>query len=154
MSRLLGLTCVMMFAFCVAKAQSPKFLSYKKVEAYQIRPGILAMPRYSVNGEVCEIGLERRHYSPEKIYLEPALSREEIDQIADEVAPINERGSRTKLMLGRDLIVEAGNSLTTISDYENISIETYSSVEPSSKKRETVATDVAAVIKWKNRKCE
>jgi hypothetical protein len=110
MPRLLGLTCVMMFAFCVARAQSPKFLSYKKVEAYEIRPGILATPRYSVDGEVCEIGLERKHYSSEKIYLDSALSREEIDQIADEVAPINERGPRTKLMLGRDLIVEAGNT--------------------------------------------
>jgi hypothetical protein len=154
MKILTGLICAMTLVFCAAKPQDTRFLNYKSVEAYEVRPGILAMPRYTSDGQVCEVGLERRHYSPEKVYLDSALSREEIDQIADEVAPINERGSRTNLMLGRDLIVAAGNSLTTISDYENISIETYSGVEPTSKKRENVATDVAAVIKWKNRKCE
>ena len=63
-----------------------RFAKYKPVEAYEIRQGILMMPRYSADGQVCEIGLEKLHYSPEMIRVDSSLSREEIDQIFDELA--------------------------------------------------------------------
>jgi len=110
MSKLVGLTFAAVFLLLVARPQNDKFLKYKTVEAYEVRPGILMMPGYSKNGEVCEIGLERRHYSPEKIYLDSALSRKEIDQITDELVPANERGSKTKT-IGGDLISEVGHGL-------------------------------------------
>lgn len=152
MSRLTGLTCAMTIVFCVAKPQDAKFLKYKSVEAYEIRPGILAMPRYSADGQVCEVGIEKRHYSPEIIHLDSDLSREEIDQIADELAPANERGPR--IMGGSDIMEEVGNGLTTISSYENVSIVIDSVVSPDSKKRQIVADDIAVTIKWTNRKCQ
>jgi hypothetical protein len=51
--------------FCLA--QSPhknKILAhFKAIEAYEVRPGILLQPRYTAEGQICEIGLERLHYS-------------------------------------------------------------------------------------------
>jgi hypothetical protein len=150
--KLAGSVCAMTLVLCAAKPQDTKFLNYKSVEAYEIRPGILAMPRYSDDGQLCEIGLETRHYTPSTIYLDSDLSRVEVGQIADELAPANERGPRT--MGDMDLIVEVGCGITTTSAYENVSIQIYSAVSAASKKPETVADDVAATIKWTNRKCQ
>jgi hypothetical protein len=38
------------------------------------------MPRYSADGQVCEIGIEKRHFSPEEISLNSGLSGTEINQ--------------------------------------------------------------------------
>jgi hypothetical protein len=152
MKILTGLICALTLVFCAATPQDATFVNYKSVEAYEIRPGILAMPRYSADGLVCEVGLERRHYSPEKIYLDSALSREEIDQIADELAPASERGPRT--MGDMDFSERDGGGITTTSAYENVQIQIYSAVSPASKKHETVVDDVAATIKWTNRNCQ
>jgi len=80
------------------------------------------------------------------------LSREEIDQIAAELAPADERGPRSKTFAS-DLIVGSGQGMTTISTYENVSIEIHSNVLPKSKKHEIYADNIAAVIQWTNRKC-
>jgi hypothetical protein len=152
MKILAGVICAMTLVFCAAKAQDARFLNYKSVEAYEIRPGILAMPRYSADGQVCEIGLETRHYSPETIRLDSALSREEIDQIADELAPASERGPRT--MGDMDLIDRVGRGVTSTSAYKNVQIQIYSAVSPASKKHEIAMADVAATIKWTKQKCQ
>jgi hypothetical protein len=155
MSRLAGLVCTAMLLLLVAKPQDDKhnpFSKYKAVEAYEVRPGILMMPSYAEDGQVCEIGLEKRHYSPEVIRLDPDFSHEQIDQIADELVPASERGPKSK-DFANDLIVVDGRGMTTISTYENVSIQIHSAVSPKSKKQEIVATDVAATIQWKNRKC-
>ena len=154
MSKLVGLACAAIFLLPVARRQNDQFLKYKAVEAYEVRPGILMMPRYSENGEVCEIGLERRHYSPEKIYLDSTLSREEINQIADELVPTNERGPKTKGIGEGDDMSWSGRGLTTTSAYENVSIEIYSDISATSRKDQIAAGDIAATIKWKNRKCQ
>src|SRR5208282_383403 len=96
MSKLIGLACVFMLLFPTMKPQSKKFSKYKAIETYEVRPGFLIMPRYSDDGLVCEIGLEKLHYSPEMIRLDSSLSREEIDQIFDELVPADERGPKTK----------------------------------------------------------
>lgn len=51
---------------------------------------------------MCEIGIERRHYSPELIKLDPSLSREEIDKTVDELAPSAVRGQKSESPLKRD----------------------------------------------------
>jgi hypothetical protein len=48
------------------------------------------LPRYASDGRVCEIGLEKKHYSPDLIR-HGDLSRKEIDLIAEELAPSGER---------------------------------------------------------------
>ena len=129
-----------------------QFEKYKKIEAYEIRPGILMMPTYSADGQICEIGLEVRHYSPEKVILDSDLTREEINQIFDELAPVNERGARSQ-NFGRDLISETGTAITTSIVYENVLLQIYGE-RLSGSKREVVESDVVATLRWKNRKCE
>lgn len=153
MSKLIGLACAVVLLIPGAKPQTDQFSKYKAVEAYEIRPGILMMPRYSADGQVCEIGLERRRYSPEVIRLDSTLSRKEIDEIVDELAPARERGAK-ETGFGHDLISLSGPGMSTVSTYENISIEVYSRVSPASKKHEIVSDDIAAAIKWKNRECQ
>ena len=155
MSKFASLACTAMLLLLAANPQNDKhdkFSKYKTVEAYEIRPGILAMPSYAEDGQVCEIGLEKRQYSPEIIRLNPSLSREEINQIADELAPANERGPKSK-DFARDLMAVSGGGMTTISTYENVTIQIHSAVSPTSKKHGIIADDIAATIKWTNRKC-
>jgi len=129
-----------------------QFKRYKAVEAYEIRPGIL-MPRYASDGRVCEIGLQKRIYSPELIRHGSDLSRNEIDEIAEELAPPDQRGAEAEILAGNEITLTTGRGLTTISDYENVTIETHAWLLPSSDKESTVEQD-AAVIRWKHLKCE
>jgi hypothetical protein len=153
MSKVIGLACTSILLLSFVSPQSSRFSAYKAVEAYEIRPGILMMPRYSDNGQVCEIGLERRHYSPEIIRLDSILSREEIDQIFEELVPANERGPRSKDLAG-NLITLGGHSITTNIDFENVSIQVFSEELPASNQREIVERDIVATAHWKNRKCQ
>jgi len=154
MSKLAGLPCVIMILFLAMKPQGEKFAKYKAIEAYEVRPGILMMPRYSDDGRVCEIGLERRHYSPEMIRLDPGLSREEIDQVFEELVPTNERGPKSAVLGPEDLILMVGHTLTTIVDFQNVTIQIHGSEVRASNKREIVEDGIAATLQWKNRKCQ
>jgi hypothetical protein len=126
--------------FLAAKPQSNKFSKYKSIEAYEVRPGILMMPRYTEDGQVCEIGLEKRHYMPERINLDSLLLLKDVYEIADELVPSNERGPRKLNTQGPYYTENSIYHDEIYMDYENVSIE----------RVETVA----AVIKWKNRKCQ
>jgi hypothetical protein len=153
MSKLVSLAFTAMLLLLSVNPVREQFAKYKAIEAYEIRPGILMIPRYSADGQVCEIGLEELHYSPESIRLDSSLSRKEIDQIFDELVPADERGSRAKDFAGT-LITQGGHSLTTNIDFENVSIQIYGDASPAAGKGGTTADEVAATLKWKNRKCQ
>jgi len=84
MSKLIASVVVAMLLLITSNPGRERFAKYKAVEAYEIRPGILMMPKYSTDGQICEIGLEKLHYSPDMIRLDSSLSRKDIDQIFDE----------------------------------------------------------------------
>ena len=131
-----------------------RFAKYKAVEAYEIRPGILMMPSYSADGQVCEIGLEKLHYSPEMIRLDSSLSREEIDQIFDELVPSAERGPKPTGLLEQGTTSISGRGMVSHEEYQNVSIQIYSSLTVDAKGRITeVGDELAATLKWKNRTC-
>jgi hypothetical protein len=154
MSRLVGFALSAMFLLLITNKQSDQFSKYKKVEAYEVRPGILMMPRYAEDGQVCEIGLERWHFLPQEIDLDSDLLREKIDQIALELAPANERGPRPKSLLERGMIDLMGNSMVSSDEYENISIKIYGPILPTSKADEIDTANIVATITWKKRKCQ
>ena len=129
-----------------------QFKRYKAVEAYEIRPGILMMPRHASDGQVCEIGLERRHYSPEEIRHDSDLSKKEINEIAEELAPTDQRGAETDLLAGGEMDLLAGHGITTVSDYENVAVEIHYWMLPSGEKQYSLEQPVA-VIRWKHRIC-
>jgi hypothetical protein len=153
-SKLIVLASTLPFLFLAATTQRDRFSKYKAVETYEVRPGILMMPRYTADGQICEIGLERRHYSPEMIRLDAEIPGETIDQVIDELVPASERGERSKDLLGGYLIDESGPGMTLTSSYQNVSIYRFSRVLSRSRRGETIEANVAASITWKNRKCE
>ena len=150
MSKFVGFTLTVLFMLNAATAQQ-RFAKYQKIEAYEVRPGILMMPRYTANGEVCEIGLERLLYSPKMIRLNSSLARDEIYQLLDELVLANERGKPSKDTDNE--IIESGQSHTTNIEYENVSLRIYGATLPSQKKNEIRVDEVVATVTWKHRVC-
>jgi hypothetical protein len=154
MSKLIGSVLAAMLLLPAANPDREKFAKYKAVEAYEIRPGILMMPRYSVEGKVCEIGLEKLHYSPEKIRLDSDLSRQEISQIFDELVPSAERGPKPTNLLEKGMTTISGRGMVSDEEYQNISIRIFGNYSPADGKAEGTLDEVAATLTWKNRKCQ
>ena len=153
MSKLISLVVAAMLLLAALSPGREKFAKYKAVEAYEIRPGILVIPTYSADGQLCEIGLEKLHYSPEKIRLDSNLSSNEIDQIFEELAPGGERGPKPTGLLDQGGTVLSGRGTVTNEEYENVSIEIFGNFSPADGKDGATEDQVAATLKWKNRKC-
>src|SRR5437763_2528697 len=81
--------------------QNERFPKFKSIETYEIRPGILMMPRYTNDGQVCEIALEKHHFSYDTADLNTTIPRETFIQLVDELAPLAERGRQT-MNFGRE----------------------------------------------------
>jgi len=112
------------------------------------------MPTYAANGQVCEIGLEKRRYSPEVIRLDADMSDKDLNEIVDEFAPADERGPRDDGLHGADMTLGDGGGMTTLRDYENVSVQIFGHVLNNARRDTKVEANIAAVIKWKNRNCE
>jgi hypothetical protein len=122
---------------------------YPVVNAYEVRPGILMTAKYTKEGQVCEMALEKRHKTSERIDLGSTISRELIRQLVDELVPMNERGKPTKQYLRNNSeSTITGNVEVTESEFENVFIEIVGSVSPEA------SGDVVATIHWKKRTCE
>jgi hypothetical protein len=130
------------------------FPKYKPIEAYEIRPGVLAMPRYAQDGQLCEVGVEKRRYSPELIRIDDDFSQKEIDQIVDELVPVSERGQRLKGLLG-GMMTMMGNSYSNAAVYENVTVLSYGGISGEGKRKNDLKNtgDVAFTIQWTKRKC-
>jgi hypothetical protein len=151
MRKFISLILTILFTSNAALIAQERFGQYRRIEAYEIRPGILMMPRYTAVHEVCEIGLERLQYSPTLIRVSSALSREEIFEALDELVPAVERGKPSKDT--DNLITLGGLSQTTNIEYENVSIQIYGAPLPSKHKNEITVNEVVATVKWKHRIC-
>jgi hypothetical protein len=162
MRRFIPLFLAIIVLALVAWAQTNSFSRYKRVEAYEVRPGVLMMPQYSADGQVCAIGLDKRRYSPEVIRVNPEFTQKEIDEILNELVPSQERGPKKDDFEGNYMII-SGSGMITTSDYENVSVQTYIHVSNIAKERGTNSLGwpkqnisgetVAGAILWKNRKC-
>jgi hypothetical protein len=108
---------------------------------------------YTSDGKVCEIGLERLHYSPDLFRLDSRLSRKEIDQILDELVTTDERGKPSKDATDT-LITQSGRGMTTDIEFENVSIRIYGTTSFSNKSNEATVNEVLATVKWKQRGCQ
>ena len=146
MTRLTSLACMIAFVLLPVNSQNERFSRYKRVEAYEVRPGILMMPRYSADGRVCMVVVQKDHYVNEVALLDSTLPRDVVTQIFDELVPPSERGPLSTNDEMARLSVYAGNSVTSLLDYKNASLEI--SREASS------PGDTVAVIQWKGRSCQ
>jgi len=152
MSKFVGLGLTILFMLNTAPTAQQRFAKYQKIEAYEIRPGILMMPRYTTNGEVCEIGLEKLHYSPTVIRVNSTLSREEVFQILDELVPAAERGKPSEDLLDNEINL-IGQSRVSNIGFDNVSVRIYGTNTPSPDKNEVTVNEVVATVKWKQRVC-
>jgi hypothetical protein len=122
------------------------FKQYRSVESYEVRPGVLIRPAYSARGGVCEISIERRHYSNNAVDLDAEMSKEQIRLLFDELAPQRERGQPgMKLPEGTEITVVDGGIRTARILYENVTLTMYGRAESQK--------FVAATITWAKRPC-
>jgi len=146
MVRFVGLICAIAFLLLPASPQSERFSSYRRVEAYEVRPGILMMPRFSVDGQVCMVVLQKDHYVHGIADLDSTLSRELVMQVFDELVPPSERGALSTNNEMARLSVYSGNGVTSLLDYKNVSLEIA--------RQASSAGDIVAVIQWKDHSCQ
>jgi hypothetical protein len=125
MTRLITLLLAAASLFAAFPPSGSDFSKYKKVEAYEIRPGILMMPVYNASEQICEIGLQPRNYSPELIRLTSDMPREEIRQAFDELVPPEARGP---LLPDQSFNSIQGSGMTENEEYENVSFQIYSAL--------------------------
>lgn len=149
MRRLILLACSLIFTLSLARSQSDKFPKYKPIEAYEILPDVMMMPRYSPDGSLCEVAVQREHYLNGKVYLDASLTEEEINRAFNELAPPDERGQLIQTLGSNSLSFYIGNGVTTYKEFENVSISTLGKSTPPSEEG-----DVVAVIRWKGRSCQ
>lgn len=139
-------TSLLIFATDLPKSKLSK---HHSVETYEIQSGILAMPTYSDEGELCSVVLEKRHVSPEAVDLDAEMSPEELYRIFDELVPRSERTkSKSNPEDNGENTIFDGGTLTTTADYGNVSLKMYG-------KYKKVGTRgyVAAMIQWNDRNC-
>ena len=146
MTRFLGLACAIAVLSFLAKHQNERFSKYKRVEAYEVRPGILMMPRYSANGQVCMAVLQKDHYLNGVADLDSTLPREVVTQILDELVPPSERGRLSTNNEMARLSLYSGNSVTSWLDYKNVSFDI--------SRLASSPGDIIALIQWKGRSCQ
>lgn len=146
MWKLIGATCGLSLLLLLAKPRDERFLHYKVVEAYEIRPGILVMPRYAADGQICQAVIQKENYSNEVVHLDPTMPREVVDQIVDELVPDNERGPLTLDKEMSRLSVYVGNAVTSFVDYQNVSVDI--------ERRASSTGEIVALIKWKHAACK
>jgi hypothetical protein len=146
MTRLTGLACAIAFLLFPVNSQNERFSKYKQVEAYEVRSGILIMPRYSANGQVCMVIVQKDHYVNGVAVLDSTLPREVVTQIFDELVPPSERGPLSTNNEMARLSVYSGNGVTSLLDYENVSFDI--------SRQASSPGDIIAVIQWKGRSCQ
>ena len=149
MSKLIGSICAAMLVLLSVNQDHGRFAKYKAVEAYELRSGILAMPKYAGDGQVCEIVIQREHYAGGVANLYSTIPHNEILQIIDEIVPVSERGPSIKTLGEEYISLTSGNSVTTSAEYTNVTVDIIGLTEPASS-----AGDMVALIRWKNRKCQ
>jgi hypothetical protein len=132
--------------FVLGTPESGRFAKYRAVEAYEIRPGILMMPKYSADGQVCKISIQRDHYVNGVVDVDSTLSREVLTKIFEELVPADQRGPLTTPKEFAGLSLYGGNTVATGTYYKYVSIQIIGPTSPRN--------DVAALITWEGRTCQ
>lgn len=133
----------------VLGTSNDKFRKYHAVEAYEIRPGVIITPAYTASHDLCEISIEKRHYSNNNVDMDAAMPKEEILSLFDELVSREERGQPGWKIPGDTEVTEIDSGvLTTRLLYENVAIAMY-----GSKDRPDRQKYIAAIISWNKQQC-
>jgi len=158
MYKLFGATGIAIAMLVATKPPDERFSKYKAVEAYEVRPGVLALPKYSEDGSLCEIDLERSKFSSRYVALGSLLSEDEIMGSVKDLVTATERGPSIPNQSGNT--TWGGQTAITSYEYEKISVTVYSSLSiraedlPIKPGHHFEVTDTVATIQWKQRRCK
>ena len=144
--KLIGSICLLAF---VVGPTSDRFRKYHAAEAYEIRPGIMIAPLYTASHDVCEISIEKRHYSNNNVDIDALMSKEQILSLFDELVPKEERGQPGWKIPGDTEIAEIDSGiLTTRIPYENVSLAIFGKKDSPERQKY-----VTAIISWNKLQC-
>jgi hypothetical protein len=134
---------------CVAigsQSQSSTELStkYSVVTSYEVRPGILMTPKYSVDGQICQMSFERQRATRSRVILDSFISEESVKDIVDEVVPHSESDPVCDGPERNAIVLTVGGTTQCVHEYEKIRYNVLRGPH-----RETVV-----LIEWKNRDCK
>jgi hypothetical protein len=140
---------VIFLALCIAatalgQTSADLTSKYRQVISYEVRPGVLVTPKYTVEGQVCEMVIERRHKTDKEINFGSSFSEKEVKELADELVPQSERGKALTELLNTSV---SGGFITTEYTYENVLIRVYGTTRPEP------AGDMVVTITWRKRVC-
>jgi hypothetical protein len=146
MSKLIVTACTLTLVCLFAKPTNDRFAKYKPVSAYEIRPGILVMPIYAQDGQLCEAVIQNEIYTVGAGVRNSGMPHALVMQIVDELVPDSEKGPMLIDPVFADVWLYAGGSVSWIGgDRQNVFIDIA--------RMQSSQDDYIAVIKWKNRGC-
>jgi hypothetical protein len=120
---------------------------FKKLVAFEIRPGIVAFPTFSIGGNVCRLTIQKmRPFESRNSDSDQMIPSTLVDQLVDEVVPPAERGRPSKYLSTESYI--SGGAAFIKQDYENVSVSIYGT---SVVEKANGATLI--IIAWRNRTC-
>jgi hypothetical protein len=138
---------ILLFVLVVAalgQTSADLSLRYRQLTSYELRPDIIMTPKFSSNGQVCEMGIERRQKTETSVIFNASFSEEEVQQLMDELAPKDERGRNLTKHLNSSVV---DDFIRTDYDYENINVRVYGITRPAP------GGDKVIVITWTKRAC-
>ena len=121
---------------------------YPVVTSYEVRPGILMTPKYTSDGQVCQMSFERRHATNSGLDLDSYISVKLVREIVDELAPPSVRGKSSggQEWAGWGIGLGPGNTEGG-AEFENVSVIAAGTAEPH-------RGPIIVLITWKNRTCK
>jgi len=147
MMRLIASICLLAL---VASPFTDRFRKYHTVEAYEIRPGVVIMPAYTASHDLCEISIEKRHYSNNSVDMDATMSKEQVLSLFDELVPKKERGGPTGRLPADTEVSELDlGMLSTRIPYDNVTLTMYGKKDSSDRQKY-----VAAIISWNKFQCD
>jgi len=141
---------VVIFASAGAIGQTEEQLGakFKRISAFEIRPGIEVFPTFAADGNVCRLVVEKRQYiNPASADFDSVIPSSLATLLVDELVPEKERGKPLSPYLSSESFVAGGASFLK-KDYENVSVGMYGSTVEG----RTSGVSVI-VISWPKRKC-
>jgi hypothetical protein len=146
MLKLIGSACALAILLFAAKPRDDRFSRYKPVEAFEVRPGILVMPTYSSDGQICQAVIQKEHYSDGVIHLDSTMPRDVVDRVVNEIVPDSEKGPLAEDKEFARLSLYGGHVITSFVEYKNVSIDV--------SRNQGDKDEVVALIRWKYPSCK